>query len=95
MIREQNSKNYIYRTAFKKTFRELHSRNNIRRFTSLSYLFYARNKLVLFIRNREMFQNFEGAEDFIKQRIKEIYDRRKISVEEVFYFYVFFVLLVL
>ena len=42
-----------------------------------------------------MFQNFEETEDYIKQRIKEIYDRRKISVEEVFYFYVFFVLLVL
>ena len=38
------------------------------------------------------FQNFEGAENFIKQQIEEICEWKKISVEEVFYFYIFFVL---
>ena len=35
---------------------------------------------------REVSQNFEGVEEFIKQRIQEICDRKKISVEEVIYF---------
>ena len=40
-------------------------------------------------------ENFEGAENFIKQRIEEICERKKISVELVFYFYVFLMFLVL
>ena len=39
---------------------------------------------------RDVSQNFEGAEDFIKQRIDEICEWIKNSVKEVFYFYVFF-----
>ena len=39
----------------------------------------------------EVFQNFEGEENFIKQRIEEICELKKISVEEVMYFYIFFV----
>ena len=38
-----------------------------------------------------MFKYFEGVEEFIKQRREEICDRKKIYVEEVFYFLVFFV----
>ena len=33
---------------------------------------------------RDVSQNFEGAENFIKQRIEEICERKKISVAEVF-----------
>ena len=63
------------------TFKEQHS--------SPLYLSSARNKFVDFIQNREKFQNFKGAKDFIKQRIKKICDQRKLSVEEVFSFYIF------
>ena len=63
------------------TFKEQHS--------SLLYLSSARNKFVVFIQSREKFQNFKGAKDFIKQRIKKICDQRKLSVEEVFSFYIF------
>ena len=39
---------------------------------------------------RDVSQNFKGAEDFIKQRIEKICDRKIILGEEVFYFlYVF------
>ena len=34
----------------------------------------------------KIFQNFKGIEDFIKQQIEEIGDRKKISIEEVFHF---------
>ena len=44
---------------------------------------------------RDASQNFEGAENFIKQRIEEICERKKISVKEVFYFYIFLLFLVL
>ena len=67
----------------------------IQRFPSLSHLSCARKKLVLFIRNKKIFQNFEDTEGFIKQLIENICDQKKISVEEVFYFYIFFVFLVL
>ena len=43
---------------------------------------------------RDVFQNFEGAGNFMKQRIEEICEWKKISVEEVFYFYIFFEFLV-
>ena len=35
---------------------------------------------------RDVSQNFEGAEYFIKQRIEKIHERKKTSVEEVWYF---------
>ena len=38
---------------------------------------------------RDVSQNFEGAENFIKRQIEKIYERKKISVEELFYFYIF------
>ena len=41
---------------------------------------------------RDVFQNFEWAEYFIEQQVEEICEWRKISVVEVFYFYVYFVL---
>ena len=41
---------------------------------------------------RDLSENFEVAENFIKQRIKEICERNKLSVEEVLYFYIFLVL---
>ena len=44
---------------------------------------------------RDVSQNFQGAENFMKQRIKEIYEQKKISVEEVFHFYIFLMFLVL
>ena len=72
----------------KKALRELHLENNI-------HFSCTRKKFLVFIQKREIFQKFEGAEDFIKQRRKEICDRRKISVEEVFYFYISFMLLVI
>ena len=37
---------------------------------------------------RDVSQNFE-AENFIKQRTEEICERKKIPLEEVFYFYIF------
>ena len=40
---------------------------------------------------RDIFQNFESAENFFKQWIEETCEWRKISVEEVFYFYIFFI----
>ena len=42
--------------------------------------------------SRNVSENFEGAENFIKQ---EICERKKISVEVVFYFYIFLMFLVL
>ena len=39
---------------------------------------------------RDVFQNFQGAENFIKQRIEKICEWKKISVKEVFYFYTLF-----
>ena len=39
---------------------------------------------------RDVFQNLEGAENFIKQRIEEICEWKKISVDEVLHFYIFF-----
>ena len=44
---------------------------------------------------RDVSQNFKGAENFIKQRIAEICERKKISVEEIFYFYIFLMFIVL
>ena len=44
---------------------------------------------------RDVSQNFEGAENFMKQRIKEICEQKKISVEELFHFYIFLMFLVL
>ena len=44
---------------------------------------------------RDVSQNFEGAENLIKQRIKELWEQKKISVEEVFYFYIFIMFLLL
>ena len=44
---------------------------------------------------RDVSQNFEGTENFIEQRIQEICEKKKISVEEVFYFYIFLMFLVL
>lgn len=38
------------------------------------------------IQRGDVSQDFERAEDFIKQRIVEIYDRKKISVKCVFSF---------
>ena len=35
------------------------------------------------IQTGDVSKNFEGAEDFIKQRIEEIRDRKTISVEDV------------
>ena len=37
----------------------------------------------------DVFQNFEGTEEFKKQRIQETYDRKKISVKEVIYFFMY------
>ena len=36
---------------------------------------------------RDISQNFEGTEEFIKERIQEICDRKKKSEEEVIYFF--------
>ena len=44
---------------------------------------------------RDVSQNSEEAENFFKKQIGEICERKKISVEEVFYFYIFLVFLVL
>ena len=44
---------------------------------------------------RDVSQNSEEAENFFKEQIGEICERKKISVEEVFYFYIFLVFLVL
>ena len=40
---------------------------------------------------REVSQNIEGAENFIKQRIKLISKWKKLYVKGVFYFYIFLV----
>ena len=40
---------------------------------------------------RDVSQNNEGAENFIKQRVKLICKWKKLSVKEVFYFYIFLV----
>ena len=40
-------------------------------------------------------ENFEGAENFIKQWIEEICEQKKISVKVVIYFYIILMLLVL
>ena len=40
---------------------------------------------------REVSQNIEGAENFIKQRIKLICKWKKLYVKGVFYFYIFLV----
>ena len=37
---------------------------------------------------RDVSQNFEGAENVIKQRIEKICERKNKSVEEVFYFHI-------
>ena len=44
---------------------------------------------------RNVSENFEGGEKFIKQRIEEISERKKISVEVAFSFNIFFMFLVL
>ena len=44
---------------------------------------------------RDVSRNFEGTENFIKRRIQEICEKKKVSVEEVFYFYIFLMFLVL
>ena len=44
---------------------------------------------------RDVSQNFEGTENFIKQWIKEACEGKKIPMEEVFCFYIFLVVLVL
>ena len=44
---------------------------------------------------RDVTQNFEGAESIIKQQMEEICERKKRSVKEVFYFYLFFMFIVL
>ena len=36
---------------------------------------------------KDVSQDFEGAENLIKQQTEEICERKKISVEELFYFY--------
>ena len=43
---------------------------------------------------REVSQNFEEAENLIKQQIEEICEWKKISVEEVIYLYICLMLLV-
>ena len=43
---------------------------------------------------RDVSQNFEGAENVIKQRIEKICERKNKSVEEVFYFHISLVFLV-
>ena len=43
---------------------------------------------------KDVSQNFEGGENFMKQWIKEICEQKKVSVEEVFYLYIFPVFLV-
>ena len=40
---------------------------------------------------RDISQIFEGAENFIKQPIEEICEKKKISVEKVFYFHIFLI----
>ena len=44
---------------------------------------------------KDISQNFERVENFIQQQIEEICEGKKTSVEEVFYFYIFFLFLVL
>ena len=43
---------------------------------------------------RDVSQNFEGAENVIKQRIEKICERKNKSVEEVFYFHISLVFLI-
>ena len=38
---------------------------------------------------RDVSQNFEGAENFFRHRIEEICERKILSAEEVFHFYIF------
>ena len=77
-IREQPSENYCQRIVFKKKFRELY-------FTS--FLAQERNQ---FIRNQDKFQNFEWADNVIKQRIEEICDgKRKYLLKRYFNFIYF------
>ena len=40
---------------------------------------------------RDVFENFGGVENFIKLQIEETCNGKKISVEEVFYFYILLV----
>ena len=47
------------------------------------------NRVVL----RDIFQNFERADNLIKERIEDICERKKISAEEAFYFYILLVFL--
>ena len=42
---------------------------------------------------RDIFQNFERADNLIKERIEDICERKKISAEEAFYFYILLVFL--
>ena len=44
---------------------------------------------------RDVSQNFEEAENFIKHQIENICEQKKISVEELFYFYIFLFLSVI
>ena len=44
---------------------------------------------------RDVSQNFEGPESFIKQQIEEICERKKTYPEEVFCFHIFLMFLVL
>lgn len=77
------------------TIRELHKniqrnqniQRNIQRFVSISNLSCKRKKLAVFIR-RDI-SKLLRAEDFIKQQIEEICDRKKIPVEGVFYSKIF------
>ena len=57
-------------------------------------IFMMKQKYIILIKKsvyqevlRDISQNFEGTEEFIKERIQEICDRKKISEEEVIYFF--------
>ena len=82
------------------TFTEKHSNNNIQkniqnnidRFNFHIFLTQEKNQQCSY---KEIFQNFEGEENFIKEIIEEICDQKKISVEKALYFYIFLVFLLL
>ena len=66
---------------------------DIQRFKQLSYHFYAQEKSMKKTKVeiyqevlRDVSQNFQGTKKFIKQRIQEICNRKKISVKKAIYF---------
>ena len=85
-----NTQNYIQNNNIQENYTQRRRSN----YTSRIYrncwhkIFLNKTKVEIY---REVFrdvsENFEGAENFIKQRIEEICERKKISIEEVFYFY--------